>query len=64
MHSGDVGQFGRPTITLNWDVNVVKLVFGSQNILVFLKMVTKNWVLQRYFMPYGVKDQRDTSTPP
>ena len=27
MQGGEVSQFGRTTITLIWDVNVVKLVF-------------------------------------
>ena len=40
------------------------LVFGSQDILVLLKIVAKIKVLQCCFMPCGgVKDQRDTRTP-
>ena len=42
MQSGEVGQFERSTITLIWDDYVVKLVFGSQTILLFLKVVTKS----------------------
>ena len=40
VESGEVGQCGRPIITLTYGI-VVKLVFGSQNILVLLKNVTK-----------------------
>ena len=60
IESGEVGQYVRPVITLIEDGIVVKLVFGSQNILVLLKNVTKMYVLQRYFMAYDIKDQRDT----
>ena len=37
VESGEVGQFGRPVITLALVGNVVKLVFGSHNILILLK---------------------------
>ena len=41
IESGEVGQFRRPVITLILVGNVIKLVFGSHNILVLLKIVTQ-----------------------
>ena len=42
----EVDQFGEPVITLILVGIVVKLVFGSHNILVLLKFVTQIWGLQ------------------
>ena len=44
--------------------NIVKLVLSSHTIFLLLNIVIKFLVLQRYFIPYGVKDQRDTLDPP
>ena len=52
MQIGEVGQFGRPVITLIVDGDVVNLVFGVQNIIVFQKLLRKF----RFHIPY----QRDT----
>ena len=41
IESGEVGQYGRPVIKLILVGNIVKLMFGSHNILVLLKIVIK-----------------------
>ena len=42
IKSGEVGQFGRPVITLILVGNVVKLVFGNHNILSIAQDCYKN----------------------
>ena len=41
VEGGEVGQYGRPVTTLILVGNIVKLVFGSHDILVLIKIVTK-----------------------